>query len=124
MKEAQMNWRRLVQFRISTLLWLLTVIAVGIGSYRKGLDEQLARQRQGTTYFKVYPVKDLVYGPDMTKPDFESLIEQLVNLSPQKWTHKGGMGQIAGHDETGVIVVLQDATTHQQIQRKLIGISP
>jgi len=118
--EADMNWRRLVQFRISTLLWLLTVIAVGIGSYRKGLDEQLARQRQGALYIKAYPVKDLVLGPGMTKPDFETLIEILTTtISPQKWATTGGEGHISGYDNAGLIVVSQDAATHRQIQRKL-----
>ena len=60
MKKVQLNWRRLVQFRLGTPLWLLTVVAVGIGSYRQGLDEQLARHRQGTLYIKAYPVQDLV----------------------------------------------------------------
>ena len=114
-----MNWRRLFQFRISTLLWLMLLIGVGIGSYRRGLDEQLARQRHGTLYIKGYPVKDLVYGPGTAQPDFESLIEHLVSLSPQKWAARGGAGQISGYDNAGIIVVLQDAATHRQIQRKL-----
>jgi hypothetical protein len=94
-------------------------VAVGIGSYRKGLDEQLARQRQGALYIRYYRVKDLVYSPGMDKADFESLIEHLVALSPKKWAIHGGEGHIAGHEEVYSITVMQDAATHRQIQRKL-----
>jgi len=117
-----MRWRRLIQIRLSTLVWLTVVVGAALGGYRAGINEQLARQRQGKTYFKSYSVKDLVYGPGMTKPDFDSLIDMLVSLSPKKWAANGGGGNVAGYDNAGIIVVEQDAATHRQIQRKLAAL--
>jgi hypothetical protein len=114
-----MNWRRPFQFRLSSLLWLMVAVAAGLGGYRAGMNEQLARQRQGTTYIKAYQVKDLVLGPGMTQPDYQTLIDMLVALSPKKWVMNGGPGTIAGFENAGIIVVSQDAPTHRQIQRKL-----
>lgn len=114
-----MQIRQLFQFRLSTLLWLMFVCAVGVGGYRMGLDEKHARQQPGAMYSEVYFVNDLVLGHGMTKPDFDSLIEHLVLLSPTKWAQSGGAGSVTGYDNTGSIVVYQDATTHRQIKRKL-----
>lgn len=114
-----MNLRRLIQFRLSSVLWLMLVIAAGLGGYRAGLDEKQARHEAGTMYNRAYRVQDLVLGPGMTKPDFDSLIEQLVLLSPQKWQVTGGAGCVTGYDEACIIVVHQDEATHRQIERKL-----
>jgi hypothetical protein len=94
-------------------------VAAGIGGYRRGLDEIEAQRVPGAVFTKAYAVRDLVIGPGMTEPDFDSLISQLVLLSPQKWAHVGGQGCISGYDNAGIIVVQQDDATHRQIKRKL-----
>ena len=114
-----MKLQRLFQVRLSSFFWLMLVIAAGIGGYRAGQEEQLARQRAGTMYAKAYSVNDLVLGPGMTTPDFDSLIDQLVLLSPPKWSQNGGAGSLSGFENAGKLVIYQDETTHRQVARKL-----
>ena len=114
-----MRWKCLFQFRISTLLWLMVVVAAAVWGYRTGLQEQLARQQPGQVFVKMYPVKNLVLRPGVTQPDFQSLIDHLVLLSPKKWSVNGGQGNITGYDNICCIAVEQDAATHRQIERKL-----
>jgi hypothetical protein len=122
------NWRYWFQFRLSTLFWISIAVAFTASishrfGFLKGMNEQLARQRQGTTYCVAYPVKDLVLGPGMTKPDFDSLIEHIsAEVSPGKWASNGGVGAMSGSDEAGVLVVYQDDNTHRQIEAKLAAL--
>jgi hypothetical protein len=117
--------RQWFQFRLSTIFWTSLVIAVTANiayrtGRRAGIEEQLARHRQGRLYAEVYPVKDLVLGPGMTKPDFDTLIDLLkFTINPQKWDNVGGDGSIDGFDTNFVLVVNQDVNTHRQIKAKL-----
>lgn len=117
-----MKWQPLFQFRISSLLWLMVVVAAAVSGYRAGLQERVARQQPGRVFVKTYAVKDLVWGPGMTKPDFQSLIDVLMLLSPQKWSVNGGDGNVTGYDNTLCLAVAQDAATHRQIERKLAAL--
>ena len=116
--------RRYFQFHLSTLFWLsLAICLTATISYRAGvragIDEQLARHHQGRLYAKAYYVEDLVLGPGMTRPDFDSLIDLLKSINPQKWSDLGGDGSIAGFDTNNTIVVHQDLNTHRLIEAKL-----
>jgi len=119
-----MRWRRLLQFRLSTIFWLSIVvtitatIAFRVG-LRAGVEQQLARDRQGTVYVRAYPVKDLVLGPGMTKPYFATLMEMIQQINPQKWQEAGGAGEMAAFDTNFTIVIAQDASTHKEIESKL-----
>jgi hypothetical protein len=115
------------QFRLSSLLWLMVVIGVGLAAYRWGFQTGLVegvrhRRWVGTTYAKAYDVSDLVeIKPNESDLRYaEDLCRDLTKkVLPRTWQEEGGAAAISGYQTNRMIVISHDQDGHDRIAEYL-----
>jgi hypothetical protein len=69
---------------------------------------------------KIYPVRDLVYGP-ISDGDYDSLIEVITTtIAPQSWDEVGGPGSIGVFDNASSLVISQTDEIHRAVEPLLV----
>ncbi len=112
------------QFALSSLLWLMLVVAAGLSGYRWGYHAATAemrnyRQHVGIPYARSYNVVDLV---DATPPDkaqqryAAKLIDDICrDVLPRTWAKSGGTATIVGYAQKRMIIVNHDSEGQDQV---------
>jgi hypothetical protein len=69
---------------------------------------------------RIYPVRDLVYGP-VSDGDYDSLIEVITTtISPQSWDEVGGPGSIGVFGNASSLVISQTDEIHRAVEPLLV----
>jgi hypothetical protein len=117
--------RKWLQFRLRSLLWLMLLIAIGLGAYWRGYEagiEDKANQRSqvGSIYVKVYNVADVV---GMQKTNSGTVVADLEGLAreisrqvlPNTWHESGGEAGVAGFVTNLSLVISHDQDGHERV---------
>lgn len=116
--------RKWLQFRLQTLLWLMLLIAVGLGTYWRGYQAgraDLANQRSqvGSMYVTVYNVADVARMQTTNSgvaADLESLARDICSqVLPNTWAGKGGDASVVGFETNVSLVIGHDQDGHERI---------
>jgi hypothetical protein len=116
--------RKWLQFRLQTILWLMLLIAVGLGTYWRGYQAgraDLANQRTevGSMYVKVYNVADVMPTQKSTSgiaADLKGLAREICSqVLPNTWEMNGGTASVIGIEPSISLVVSHDQDGHERI---------